>query len=272
MNMMMTKQILALALLHVSMHAASINDQDFDGVPDSLDKCPNTPFLNEVNAQGCTTVVLRLPEETESDSLTLTLGYGSSTNEDLVGRERQDTAKLQVSYYHNNWSYSIRTGHYSHSEGNGLLDTSFKIKKRIKLNDDLKLGLGVGVKLPTYDFEGNKADYTLYSSLSYYPTSSLSLFTGASHTFIKDKQIFTPLQDTNSLYFGVGYFFTNDFYANLSYSYSESKFTDEHSARAVGSTLYYKINKKWFATFSYSREFDDDLHDSLNFKIGYKLW
>ena len=271
--MTMTKKIITLALLvHTYSYSASIADQDFDGVPDSVDKCPNTPFLNEVNAQGCTTIVLRLPEETESDSLTLTLGYGFSTNEDLEGRTKQDTQKIQLSYYHDNWSYSIRTGRYSHNEGNGILDTSLKIKKRIKLTDTLKLGLGIGIKLPTYDFSGNKTDYTLYSSLSYYPNSSYSIFTGFSHTFIQDEKIITPLQNTNNFYVGLGHFFTPNFYVNLSYAYSESKFTDEHAAKSLGTTLYYKINKKWFTTLSYSRELDDDLHDSLNFKIGYKLW
>ena len=274
--MMMTtkKNILALGvLLHTLSYAEPIKDQDFDGVPNSIDQCPNTPFLNEVNAQGCTTKILTLPNETEKDSLTLTLGYGFSTNEDLIGRETQETGKIQLGYYHNNWSYSLRTGYYTHNEDSGLLDTTFKIKKRIILTSSLKLGLGLGIKLPTYDFTGNQTDYTLYSSLNYYPTSSLSLFTGLSHTFVKDEKIITPLQDTNNFYIGAGYFFTDDFYANLSYGYSQSKFTTEHAAKSISSTLYYKINKKWFSTLSYSREIDDeDLHDTLSFKMGYKIW
>ena len=271
--MMISKEIVILILLlHTFAYAKTISDQDFDGVPDSIDECPNTPFLNEVNAQGCTTTILTLPNETESDSLTLILGYGFSTNEDLIGREKQNTAKIQINYYHNNWSYSLRSGHYKYNGGNGILDTSFKIKKRIKLTNKLKLGLGIGIKLPTYDFNGNKTDYTLYSSLSYYPTSSLSVFTGFSHTFIQDKKIITPLQDTNNFYIGIGKFFNNHFYINASYTYTKSKFTNEHAAQSVGTTFYYKINKKWFTTLSYSREIDEDLHDSLNFKIGYKIW
>jgi len=271
--MMMTKTITTFALLAYTLsYAAPINDQDFDGVPDSIDQCPKTPFLNTVNAQGCTEVVLLLPEETEKDSLTLTIGYGYSTNEDLIGRESQRTSKIQLSYYYDDWSYSVRTGYYTHNKGNGFIDTSFKIKKRFKLSKNLKVGLGIGVKLPTYDFIGNKTDYTFYSSLSYYPTSSLSVFTGYRYTFINDEKIITPLQDTHSTYLGVGYFFRHDFYANISYAYSQSKFTNEHSIKILGSTLYYKINTQWFTTLSYSREFDDDLHDALNLKIGYKFW
>jgi len=272
--MMRIKQITTLVLLlNTCTYAASFNDQDFDGVPDSIDQCPDTPFLNEVNAQGCTTAILRLPEETESNNLILTLGYGFSTNEELIDRKRQKTGKVQLSYYHNDWSYSLRTGYYTNNKDHGLLDTTLKIKKRFKLTSALKLGFGFGVKLPTYDFTGNRTDYTIYSSLSYYPTSSLSLFSGLSHTFVKDEKIITPLQDTNSFYIGTGYFFTDSFYTSLSYSYSQSKFSTEDSAKSVSGTLYYKINKKWFTTLSYSREIvDEDLHDSFNFKIGYKIW
>lgn len=271
--MTMTRKLLALLLLvHTATYAETMADQDFDGVPDSTDECPNTPFLNQVNAKGCTTTILRLPEETESESLTLALGHGFSINADLPGRERQNTSKIQLSYYYNDWSYSIRTGYYTHNEDSGILDTSIKIKKRIRLSDDLKLGLGAGVKLPTYDFAGNNTDFTLYSSLSYYPTSSLSVFTGFSHTFVYDDQIITPLQDTNSFYVGLGYFFQNDLYANISYAQTDSKFTDESAAQSIGTTLYYKINKKWFATVSYSHQLDDTLRNALNLKIGYKIW
>jgi len=271
---MMIKQILLSTLiLHTTIHAASASDQDLDGVPDTIDQCQDTPFLNEVNAKGCTTVILTLPEETESDSLNMTLGYGISTNEDLVGRATQHTAKFQMSYYRNNWSYSLRTGYFRHNKDQGKTDTVLKIKKRFKLSDDLKFALGFGIKLPTYDFQGNKTDYILYSSLSYHPTTDYSIFTGWTHTFIKDEKIFSSLQDTNSFYLGIGHFFTNNFYANLSLGISQSKFATEESNRIISSTIYYKINETWFTTLSYGREIDDeDAHNTFNLKVGYKIW
>lgn len=271
---MMTKYLSILALvLNTYAYAETLNDQDFDGVPDSMDKCPNTPFLNQVNANGCTTTVLRIPEEVESDNLTLTLAHGYSINEDLIGREEQYSTKLQLSYYTNNWTYSVRTGYYDYAGKNGLTDTTLKIKKRIAFSNALRLGLGVGVKLPTYDFTGNKTDVTLYTSLNYYPTTKLSFFTGFNHTLINDEQIITPLQNTNNFYLGTGYFFSNDFYANFSYAYTQSKFTDQHSSHSLGTLIYYKINKKWFTTISYSHEIlDEDLHNAFNIKIGYNIW
>ncbi len=271
-NMKMTKLWMVLITASSISFAQGISDEDFDGVPDAMDQCPHTPFLNEVDAYGCTTTILTLPNEAEYDSMTLTLGYGFSINEDLVGRERQDTGTIQLSYYKNHWSYSLKSGYYSHHTDSGMLDTTLKIKKRITLKKNLKLGLGMGIKLPTYQFTGNRTDYTLYSSLSYYPSRKLSFFGGYSHTFVQDQKVLTPLQDTNSGYVGTGYFFTPSLYANLSLGLSQSKFTNEETAVVIGSTLYYKINKEWFGTLSYSREIDHDRHDSLDFKIGYTFW
>jgi len=252
--------------------ALSIQDQDFDGVPDELDQCMQTPFLNQVDEKGCTTKILRLPYETETNGLTVALRGGYNTNDDFIVRETQRTTQIRLTYYDNTWSYTLRTGYYIKNRDRGSIDTTLRIKKRLELSPKLNLGLSASVKLPTYDFTGNKIDYTLSASLSYYPSGPLSFFTGFGHSFINDRQIVTPIQDTNYIYLGTGYFFTKNFYANFSYNYAESKFTTTHPAHSLGTTLYYKINQEWFTTFSYSRELDEDLHDSLNFTMGYKIW
>jgi len=270
--MMMTKILLLSILLFTFSNAQSIKDQDMDGVPDDRDQCLNTPFLNVVNDKGCSTNTLLFPEERDNGSLDVSLGYGFSSNEDLIERDTQHTTKLQISYYLDNWSYSLRTGYFSTENESGIQDTTLKIKRKIKVNNALKLGIGLGVKLPTYDFIGNKTDYTIYGSVVYYPKSVLSLFMGASHTFINDDQIITPLQNINTFYIGSGYFFTKNFYANVAYSNAESKFTTNDPSRSVISTLLYRIDDKWFTTLSYSHEIEDQLNHAVNVKFGYNIW
>ena len=269
---MMTKILLLSLTLFTLSHAQATKDQDMDGVPDDIDQCLNTPFLNEVNDKGCSTNTLLFPEERNSGSLNVSFGYGYSNNEELVDRDTQHTAKIQVSYYLDSWSYSLKTGYFSTDDDNGMQDTTLKIKRKFKLNKSLKVGLGLGVKLPTYDFTGNKTDYTLYSSIVYYPKSALSIFAGASHTFINDDEITTPLQDTNTFYAGSGYFFTKKFYANIAYTYAQSKFTTNDPAHSIISTVLYKINDKWFTTLSYSHEIEDELKNSVGIKFGYSIW
>lgn len=271
--MTMTKILLLSLTLSTVLHAAQENqDQDMDGVPDSVDQCSDTPFLNVVDRQGCSTNTLFFPQERDDGSLDMAFGYGFSNNDDDINRKTQYTSKLQLSYYRNNWSYTLRTGYYMADDDSGMQDTILKVKRKFRLTKSLKVSLGVGVNLPTYDFTGNKTDYTLYSSIVYYPKSALSLFAGASHTFIKDEEIITPLQDTNTFYLGSGYFFTRDLYANLAYSYAGSKFTTNHAAKSVMSTLFYKINDKWFTTLSYNHEIDNNLHNSFNVRFGYSIW
>lgn len=274
MNMkIMTRTLLFYLLCITLISADSYKDQDMDGVPDISDQCPNTPFLNEVNKHGCSTKILIFPEERDDGSLGISFGYGFSNDEDDIDRTSQHTAKLLLSYYLNNWSFSLRTGYYDSDDGDtGMQDTSLKIKRKFKLNTSLKVSIGAGVKLPTYDFSGNKTDYTLYSSVIYYPKSSLSFFAGLTHTFVQDEEVFTSLQDINTVYVGSGYFFTRKIYANLAYSYVESKFTTNDPSNSIMAMLFYRFNDKWFTTLSYSHEIDDDLHNSFNIKFGYSIW
>jgi hypothetical protein len=269
---MITKILLLSLTLFTLSHAQSTKDQDMDGVPDTIDQCLNTPFLNEVNDKGCSTTTLLFPEEGDSGSLDVSFGYGYSNNEELVDRDTQHTTKFQINYYLNNWSYSLRTGYFSTDDDSGIQDTTLKIKRKFKLTKSLKVGLGAAVKLPTYDFTGNKTDYTLYASIIYYPESALSVFAGVSHTFINDEDIITPLQDINTFYIGSGYFFTKDLYANIAYSYAQSKFTTNDPAHSIISTLLYKINNKWFTTLSYSHQIEDELKNSVSIKFGYSIW
>ena len=298
----MIKQLFLLGGLLISSGFSETNsDKDFDGVPDKLDLCPNTPFLCEVDSTGCTTTILTLPFETEKENLTMTLGYGFSSNNDLKNREVQHNSRVKISYYLNSWAYTLQTGYYTHNLDNGALDTTIRVRKRIKINPEFTLSVGAGLRLPTYDFDGNKMDELLYTSLHYYPTSALSFFAGYNFTRIGDDEIptvlpetpsgdknsdgttekdgnekkdtYEGLRNTHKFYLGTGYFFTDNFYMNLTYSDESNKFVSEHRIRAISSSIYYKIDEKWFATLYYKYEvLDEDRHDNLLFTIGYTLW
>ncbi len=269
----MTKKLITVLLVGLTLPLMAIKDHDFDGVTDEVDECPNTPFLANVGSNGCTVKTLTLPSETESDSLQAVLGYGVIINEDLFGRDELQSATLQLNYYKDNWSYSANTGRYTYANNQGTLDSTIKVKKRFTLLPNLKLGVGGGIKLPTYDFQGNKTDYIVYSSLTYYPIKSLSLFTQFKHTFVQDEAFKSRLQDSQYITGGFGYFMTQKFYLNTAYTEGRNKFANQHDIKSISSTLYYKFNKKCFTLFSYNQEIEDeDAHHTYNLKIGYKVW
>ena len=270
---MMINKLITLLLIGLTLPLMAFKDHDFDGVADEEDACPNTPFLAHVSSNGCTVKILTLPSETESDSLQAVLGYGVINNEDLFGRDELKSSTLQINYYKDNWSYSASIGRYEYADNQGTLDSTLKVKKRFTLLPSLKLGVGGGIKLPTYDFQGNKIDYIVYGSLTYYPIKSLSLFTQFKHTFVEDEEVNARLQDSEYITGGLGYFMTRKFYVNAAYTEGRNKFASQHDIKSISSTLYYKFNKKWFALFSYNQEIEDeDAHDTYNLKVGYKVW
>lgn len=271
---MMTKPIYYLVAIMIATisPAETLIDSDLDGVPDRLDQCQNTPFLHEVDRYGCTTKILKLPQQSDQTNLTLSLGYGYTTNEDLYD-DKEHLSSLQLRYYHDSWSYSLKGAYDTDHEHTNIQDTIVKVKKRFRLSPTINLSLGAGIKLPTLDVAGNQTDYTLYQSLHYYPSASRSYFAGAHYTRVNDDPISLPLQDSYALYLGSGYFITKQFYANLSYSYTQTKYRYEESYHMLSNTLYYKINQTFFTTATYQRAVgDDDLHDGLVFKVGYRIW
>jgi hypothetical protein len=146
------------------------------------------------------------------------------------------------------------------------------IKRHFQFSRNIRLTTGLDIKAPTYDFKGNRFDYGFSQDLNYYPIENLSLFLGGKYSFINDESPKEDIGNQYSYYLGIGYFASTNLYYNLSYSSTKSKFIKQHLIHALGTTIFYQINKKWFSSLTYSNEIlDKDLHNSLNCKIGYSL-
>ncbi len=250
-----------------------MQDSDLDGVSDNLDRCPKTPFFHQVDSFGCSTKILTIPTQSDNNSLFITAGYGYSISEDLLGHQKEHIENIQINYYQNRWNYALNTGVYQLGDKNGVIDTTFKINHRFYLNKDIRLNLGAGVKFNTDDFEGDKSDYILDTSLYYYPTLKLSLFSKYNYTIINDKENKIALTNSYLFNIGFGYFITPKFYSSISYKNRKSKFRSEDTLNSLSSTLYYQWNKKWFTTLLYQEDiYDEDRHRVVNFKIGFKVW
>ena len=260
-------------LIATNILADDLKDSDLDGVLDKFDKCPNTPFLNEVDRYGCTSKILKLPEDSSNSNLIMSLGFGYLSDEDNIKREKTYNNIFKLSYYKEDWIYTLSSRYYLDQKDDGFEDIFLKIKRRFSIGLKNKLYLGAGLKVPTGDFKTNKIDYNFYSSLTHYISDKYSYFIGLRYSVVNDKYIDEEIQNSYLIYMGSGYFFNKNFYANLSYSFSQSKFKNNEHINALSSTLYYKINKRFFTTIQYQREIgDEDLHDRLSFKIGVELW
>jgi len=270
---MISRSLLLMLCCSLGGWSATQKDFDMDGVPDGLDVCTHTPFLDEVNEKGCSVNRLMLPDEKENHSVDIIMGYGMSENEESIGRETQHRSTFELNYYSNNWIYTLGTGYFSSNIDTDMQDTILSLKKRFTLTKELKMTTGVGLKLPTNDFQGNKTDYTLSGAINYYPFEKWAFYTGVDYTFVNDEADDASLQNSTIFYVGSGYFISKKLYANLSYGYSSGKFVDKHAIHTVGTTLFYQFNNQWFTTLSYSHEIlDEDLHNDFKMNIGYTFW
>ncbi len=269
---MTTKTIFKIILiLGTSILPSYAEDLDLDGVPDSIDKCPDTPFTNTVDADGCTVSVLLLPDEKATDTTIAELYY-RYTHDEESPNETGNIYTLQLSYYRNDWRFSLKSGMYRFDGKSGSLDTTLKIRKRFRPIRGLRLYPGLSLKLPTYDFEGNKMDIKASISASYSLRHDTTLFGGYSYTLVGDETNTRPLHNTHAGYFGAGYFFSDNVYADISFDASQSKYRDTSTHRSITTSLFYQFSPRLYLTAELTHEFDIPENVAFGISIGYRLW
>ncbi|SFV54943.1 hypothetical protein MNB_SM-5-68 [hydrothermal vent metagenome] len=276
--------LIASTLLASGLFAYS--DADMDGVADSADQCPNTPFTDLVDLRGCTIkkVKLKQPIQWNADVI---LGINYS-NSNFGSSNQADTysTSLQTDFYYKKFSLQASTSYYKATGQNynekGFNDSFIGAGYSFNPLDNLFLHFGIGALLPTYNssLNNNNTDYTASTSLSY-TKGDINIFGGYSYTIINDDDVNTTnnntyiYQNTNAYNIGLGYYFTNKLYMSGSYNLSNSiyksinngKIEDIKTASIYG---YYTLNKNIFLIFSYARGLSDSASDNaFTLKAGY---
>jgi len=146
-----------LAFFLVTKAFCAVVDSDLDGVPDSLDICPNTPFLQTVNKQGCSPQQLakRKPKVTVS---------GGAEYDFFDGKEAKTlftslSVKIQnvkLKYFYSVMDYN------SPFKSNDSIASLYYHSKFNKVS----LKLGAKIYFPTYFNE--KTDYAVIAGIGKY--------------------------------------------------------------------------------------------------------
>ncbi len=241
--------------------ASSVNsfkDEDLDGVEDSQDKCPGTPFLMLVDKNGC---------PIEKVKLRFYLRYGFTYSEDR-GREIYGSLlTLAVSYKK---FYLSATGRYYHRFerlGSGLGDSSLYGSYTLRLKS-LYLIPGLRFRLPTGDsrFSDPYTDSTL-SLVADLFLNGIDVVLFGSYT-IKGNP---ALKNTYTLSAGPGYYFSDRFYASVSYDTVSSSVTGRLSHYLSFFALL-DIAGPLYSTLSYSRGLSERAVDNaLTVRIGVRF-
>ncbi len=264
----MPKLFLLLTALSLSLFAYS--DLDMDGVDDLVDQCPNTPLTDLVDIKGCTVKSLESPHHYDiiAGASYSQIDYNNQSTTNTL------TGTLQVDYYYKNFSLQASTSYYStDDQHNGLNDSYIGAYYQFIPLESLRLRVGAGVVLPTYDsgLNNNNTDYSASAGLSY-TLKNINLFGSYSYTLINDDDVdnVAYYQNTNAYSAGVGFYPTNKLYASIAYNSSDSIYQNVETIENASLYLFYSIDRHWFTTFSYARGLSDSASDNYGaVRLGY---
>jgi predicted porin len=256
-------------------------DSDFDGVEDRYDKCPNTPFSDLVDKDGCT--IKKIPIAQEVGKLTLLFGVNySNYHSQYANKTKTLSQSLELDYEIQKIKIMLNIARFN-SKNEPLKqydDSSFadtRLSLLYTLNQkipNLSISLKGGIAIPNYKGAmGNNGFDFFYGISTNYFVNKTSLFASYTYTRIGDKDLtYLTYQNTNALSFGVGYSFTPELYSSLSYYLSDSIIKSAKKIRNISSFTYYNINKKLFSTLSLSHDLDKDvINNSYGMQLGYRM-
>jgi len=274
--------LLLTSLLSSALFAYS--DADMDGVPDSIDKCPNTPLTDLVDTNGCTKAKVNLKTQKETKGHADVIIGANYAGSNFASLNSSDTysASIQADYYYGNFSLQAYTSYYKTAaqdyDASGLNDSFIGAAYNVHMGKSLSLRLGAGALLPTYEtsLNNNNTDYTGSATLSY-NLSKLNLFGGYAYTMINDDDVIDTTnnssyiyQNTNAYSAGLGYYFTNKLYMSGAYNLSNSIYEGIEDIKTASLYGYYAINKNRFLIFTYAYGLSDSASDhAVSLKVGY---
>lgn len=257
-------------------------DNDMDGVEDAMDTCPNTPFTDLVDINGCTKKSL-----VSAHHFDIIVGATYSAS-DYLTLNATDTlsSSVQVDYYYKNFSLQASTSYFK-TQGNGFSDSGMYDSfvgagYQFKPAQNLSLRIGAGALIPTYEstLKNNNIDYTANVNLSY-NLGIMNLFAGYSYTIINDDDVNIAdvngtttdtiiYQNTGAYSLGVGVYASKKLYISAAYNSSDSIYTNLEDITTASAYAYYSINNHWFTTLSYAYGLSDSASDHYgSIRLGY---
>lgn len=251
----MKKSIITILLLAFPLFAQEFIDSDLDGVEDSRDKCPDTPFLELVDSDGC-------PLKRSKFYLRLGLSF---SEEQL---DQRYSTSYSLAYAYGNF-YVSATGRYylKTADGTGLGDSSLYGSYTFSF-DGFYIIPGIRFRLPTGDrkFTDGYVDTTFSGIFDYY-VGDFDFFFYGSYT-IRSNPL---LNNTHTLSAGPGYYLTDSVYANLTYDLVKSSVREIYY-QYLSAFFLFDLTDIFYATLSYSYGLTPDSTDhTASFRIGMRF-
>ena len=240
-------------------------DSDIDGVDDTIDLCPYTPFDELVDKNGCSLNRL-FPGQ-------LTLQVGSDTSFNRID-DTVSNLNIYLNYTVGKWNFSLSDSNYyitnlanDVSENNLYLTAGYTRTK-----DNLRTQFSVGTKFDLSDRDDSTQERSndLYASVNveYFFGQRHNLFFYYSYTLSGDSDA-VDYENFHSISAGYGYSVTDKWYTALSYNYAQNYYPETDDYRALSWYNTYRFNDSFYATLNYAHTFDDVSYSHIvSFSIG----
>jgi hypothetical protein len=250
----MTKKILLLLGIILSLHASNV-DSDLDGVADYMDKCPNTPFTQLVDKNGCSkeqlNIIKKLPMK-----YNISIGYEQDNYSSGDSESFLTTVGVYKGVYSLLYSASIlKTSSTDYKTSDSILSGYYKKYFSTKF----KLKTGIKIYFPTY--YNKKIDYALKIQGTY-KTKNYDISLSEKHKIYTESG--TKDKDTIMLQIGKK---MKRFYI-APYIYTENSIYDVNDwTNYYGLFIQYSWTKKFYSYIDYSQ--DESSNNTIVFSSGY---
>lgn len=252
---------LGLSALFLFANTSNFKDTDLDGVPDNIDICPNTPFLETVNKYGCSAQQIQQMKKNKI-KFNISAGY---EHDNYKNSKSSNLFFSSISAQKNNFKlalyYSVLDDGYNNGYKSNDLITSFKYYNYSLTNTALKFELKA--YLPTY--YNDKTDYAFLIGGTYF-------FNNFDIGFSEKHKIYgesgTNAKDTITAF--------ADFpYKKLlisPYAYTENSAYDSSTwYKYAGITLFYQASKKIGISIDSSIDLEENQNYTVDGSISYNF-
>jgi len=253
------KKLISLGAFALLCYAGAVKDSDLDGVPDNLDMCPNTPFLETVNKYGCSISQLK---NLKKDKIKFDFStgyeydnYKSYHNSELLfssfsAKKGKLKVRLFVSMLNNKEKYE-------------LSDLIASLYYYVDFNRNIGFKMGTKAYFPTN--YNKKTDYSFLAEASYY-FRKFSIALSEEHKIYGETGL-NP-KDTVSLEADIYY---KKLYISP-YIYTENSAYDfKKWYKYAGISLFYQLNKKFSFSFDLSFDMQESKNYTISSSIGYSF-
>ena len=230
-------------------------DSDLDGVPDNIDLCPNTPFLEIVNKNGCSKSQLK-----QKIKFNFSVGYEIDRYKNYktaksifysISAKKQD---LKISLYLS----LLKDGYTPGYRLNNIISSIYFYKN---LNN---FSFKTGFKYYTPTYFNKQADYALFLQGIYIINNYLDI------TLSEQFKIYTENNQkySHTIYSALDFFYNN--FAISPYFYKENSSSNTSKwYQYIGIYISWNINKRTSLSIDYSFETNSPKNNSIITTINY---